>query len=405
MRAIMRQRARWMGAGLLLSLAACTGGERNYYEMSPYDADPVNTRIALTAERSGSADRAVRAWQRLQENTGHPMADLYLGRAYYDGRGVERDLGRSAQLFQAAYRKPWPRRGEAAYYLARQYDAGDGLPQDRARALALYQEAYASGAVLAALPLARAYDEGQGVPSDPARARELYERARALGDPRANLRLAQFALDDGASRAEVRELAKPGVSWLRGLVKDEDNSWAAMQLATIYDKGELAPADRELADRYLRDAAKYGSAVANVKMAEREDAAGDTKRGLSFWRRAAEGGHASGMVKVGFAALEDGKTAEGLEWLQKAAALGHPSAMVEIGRRELTGDGVAMDRADAQVQLEKAAAMGHPSAMYVLGRAYLDGAGLPKDRRKARTWLTQADAAGHPAAKRALAQL
>lgn len=405
MRAIARQLARRVSAGLILLVAACAGGERDYYEMSPYDADPVNTRVALAAERSGSAARAIRAWQRLQGNTGHPMADLYLGRAYYDGRGVDRDLGRSAELFQAAYRKPWPRRGEAAYYLARQYDAGDGLPRDRVRALSLYREAYESGTMLAALPLAKAYDEGQGVPRDPARARELFEQARALGDPRADLRLAQFAQGDGAAADEVQELAKPGVTWLRGLAKDEDNSWAAMQLATIYEKGELAPVDPELAYRYLRDAAKYGSAVANVKMAERDEATGNPKRALSFWRRAAEGGHASGMVKVGFAALKDDRTAEGLDWLKKAAALGHPSAMVEIGRRELTGEGVALDQADALVQLEKAAAKGHPSAMYVLGRAYLDGNGLPRDPKKARTWLTQADTAGHPAAKRALAQL
>lgn len=403
----MRTKPRGMAcvavAGLLL-LAACASRDRSFYEADPGDIDRTNLVVALAAQNRGDDAGAARAYARLLRNTGHPLAETMLGRYYAEGKGVPKDTTKAAELLQSAYAKNWPNRGLPAYYLARLYDSGDGVPEDKNKAFELYSFAYANRIRPAAYPLAVAYNEGVLAPKDTAKAKELFAVAAANGDPRGNLRVAEIDLAQGQPSEEVYKEARPAVAWLRDLAKD-DNDWAAYQLANIYTDGKLAPANPELAQRYTRDAAKYGNASANARMAEQEERDGDEKRALSYWRRAAEGGHPSGMVKLGFAAIDAGKEEEGLEWLKKAAALGHASAEAEIGRRELTGDGVTANPEDGVAMLKRAADAGHPSAMYSLGNAYANGEGVAKDPAQARLWYGKARDAGHPNAAKALRAL
>ena len=271
---------------------------------------------------------------------------MQLGRRYAEGQGVPKDTAKALQLLQSAYDKDWSGRAEAAYYLGRMYDDGNGVPEDKQKAFELFDYAWSKGVKQAAYPLARAYDEGVPVKADRSRALELYRAAAKNGDARAHLRLAELEAEDGAPKEQVYDEAAPGVAWLRGLAK-EDNDWAEGRLATIYEEGKVAPPDPELADRYLHDAAQHGNASANVKLAEREEQGGDPKKAMAYWRAAAEEGHPSGMVHTGFDAIDGGRTREGLSWLERAAALGHPSAMAEIGRRQLSGDGEPKTRRPA----------------------------------------------------------
>lgn len=385
-------------------LPACAPSERSFYEQDPGYADPINLRVAMDAQRRGDVDTAARAYTRILRNTGHPLAEMQLGRYYAEGQGVPKDPARAAELLQSAYAKQWPLRGFAAFYLGRLYEAGEGVPQDRQKAFELYRFSHARGERLPSFALARIYDEGELVPRDLPRARALYAEAAAVGDRRGDLRLAELMVEDGRPAADVHDRAAPAIIWLRELAR-ADNDWAAFQLANIYRDGKIAPADPTLADRYVREAAKYGNATANARVAEREEAEGDSKAALSHWRRAADGGHPSGMVKVGFALLDSGRYADGLEWLKKAAALGHPSAMAEVGRRRLVGDGMDRRPEEGVDLLQKASAMGHPSAMYALGEAYANGSGVPEDREQARQWFERAAAAGHSRAQVALAEL
>lgn len=404
MRSRLRRRLARGIVVLPLALAGCSGMQQAFYESDPAAYDFPNFHAALDAQSRGDDAAAARAYQRLYDNTKHPIAEVQLGRRYAEGQGVPKDTAKALQLLQSAYDKDWSGRAEAAYYLGRMYDDGNGVPEDKQKAFELFDYAWSKGVKQAAYPLARAYDEGVPVKADRSRALELYRAAAKNGDARAHLRLAELEAEDGAPKEQVYDEAAPGVAWLRGLAK-EDNDWAEGRLATIYEEGKVAPPDPELADRYLHDAAQHGNASANVKLAEREEQGGDPKKAMTYWRAAAEEGHPSGMVRTGFDAIDGGRTREGLSWLERAAALGHPSAMAEIGRRQLSGDGEPKDPAAGLAMLEKAAAMGHPSAMYALGQAYEDGNGVPKDKGKAREWFEKAQAAGHPNAAKALAQL
>lgn len=387
-----------------LAAAGCGTGLGTSYDADPLARDPTNLVVALDAQSRGDDKGAMRAYERLLRNSGHPLAEMEIGRRLADGRGAPKDPVRATALLQSAYEKDWPRRGDAAFFLARQVEAGAGTPKDPARAFALYRFARDRGVRLASFPLARAYEEGAVVPADPAQAAAYYREAATLGDARASLRLAELRLQAGDPPAAVHPVARDGVAWLRELAK-QDNDWAEMRLATIFAEGTLAPASEELAERYLRDAAKHGNASANVRLAEREEQAGQPKRALAHWRRAAEAGHTSALVKVGYAELDEGRTEAGLALMERAAAEGHPSAMVELGRRSLAGDGRPKDPEAGRALLVKAADLGHPSAMYALGQAYADGNGAPKSRAQARTWLERARTAGHPSAEKALAQL
>jgi TPR repeat protein len=242
------------------------------FTREPGDADRVNFKIALSAARRGNYEAAARAYARMYDHTGHPYAALQLGRYHAEGRGVPRDPAKAAEFFRASYERNWRGRGEAAYGLARLYDTGEGVPADKERAYALYSYAFEQGVTSAAFPLAKAFDEGSPVGPDRTRARTLYEVAAGAGEARAALRLAEIRLEDGASPVQARAVARPGVAWLRELAK-QDNDWAEMRLATIYQEGRLAEADPELADRYLRDAAKHGNGTANARLAERAERA------------------------------------------------------------------------------------------------------------------------------------
>jgi TPR repeat protein len=388
-----------------LALAGCGLNDRKlFYDSDPIGADPINFRIAFAAQRRGDDVTAAKLYQRSLNTTGHPMAALLLGRLYLEGKGVPEDPARAAQLFQIAYDKSWPGRGDAAFYLGRLYDSGSGVPEDKAKAFEYHTFARSQGVKGASYPLAVAYDEGRVVEPNRGMAIQLYQEAIQINEPRASLRLAELAAEEGAPAIQVHRTARPGIAWLRQLAS-ERNDWAEMRLATIYTEGKLAPPDPDLVTRYLSDAARHGNASANARMAERAEERGDSVMAMIHWRKAADGGHPSGMVRVGMAALQAGQVEEGLALLQKAAGMGHTSAMVEIGRRELTGDGLPADPADGIRLLTAAAELGHPSAMYTLGQLYADGKEVPKNMVTARRWLEQAQEAGHPNAAKALAQL
>ena len=101
-----------------------------------------------------------------------------LGRRYYHGEGVPKDLGKAAELYQKAADQGLDR---AQFNLGRLYEYGEGVPKDLGKAAELYQKAADQGFDRAQCGLAGFYYFGKAVPKDLGKAAEFFQKAADQG--------------------------------------------------------------------------------------------------------------------------------------------------------------------------------------------------------------------------------
>lgn len=82
-------------------------------------------------------------WIRKSAEQDGVYALLYLGRCYYEGRGVSRDYKQAVEYFHKA--KEEDISGAAAFLLSKCYRFGRGVPADVAKADSLLKEATEKG--------------------------------------------------------------------------------------------------------------------------------------------------------------------------------------------------------------------------------------------------------------------
>ena len=211
------------------------------------------------------------------------QAQFTLGRMYYKGDGVPRDLHEAARWFHKAAEQGHapaeealrrqdirqahkdniaaefeelarPRReallrraqegdAEARYELGEAYSSGElGLPEDEAQAIIWYRRAGEQDHVAAQRALAKRYQDGIGVPKDTAEALKWYRRAGELGDEISREKLAHmYRTGDGVPRDMQQALV-----WYRKLA--EGGSLNSMEeIAKIYAAGDGVPRDMQQA--------------------------------------------------------------------------------------------------------------------------------------------------------------
>ncbi|MDX1540347.1 MAG: hypothetical protein R3349_02975, partial [Geminicoccaceae bacterium] len=385
---------------------------------------------------TGDAEQAVETF-RTMAAAGLPRGLYELGKAYRDGRGVERDPLKAAALLEQAASLPSDQQPFAAYHLARMYQEGDGVRRDPKRARQLFEQSLRSGYDQAASSLGLMMVEGQGGPRAVDDGRLLLERAAAGGDVDAHLVLAETFGSHRHARAAVDILE---ARLADGDVEAGQRLWQLRQ----DDRWPLNDGDAALAA--LRRTAELDHPPALAALGERhiEEAVTeqDAARGLALLRRAAEHGEVDAMHTLGRALLEGGKIeprpGEAVRWLQAAAERGHPHAHAALGTAYLDGRGVRSDHdlaiahlseasvagldyaaaalgqallesgrqpARGMMLLETAAAAGDRTAMMTLGRAHRDGQTVARDPEQSLAWFRRAERAGHPDASDALAGL
>src|SRR3954463_9097258 len=219
MRSRLRRRLARGIVVLPLTLAGCSGIQQAFYESDPAVYDFPDFHAALDAQSRGDDAAAVRDYQRLYDNTKHPIAEVQLGRRYAEGQGVPKDTAKALQLLQSAYDKDWSGRAEAAYYLGRMYDDGNGVPQDKQKAFELFDYAWSKGSSRPptrwpgpTMRACRSRPTGAGRSSSTARRRRMATPARTSAWPSSRPRTAR-----PRSRSTTRpHLASPGCAvWPR----------------------------------------------------------------------------------------------------------------------------------------------------------------------------------------------
>lgn len=385
---------RAFGLALLvtLGLSAC---DVVYHQRPSASAD---RQIQQGREALSQGDRAAAlARYEAAAAQGDPFGEYKAAQLHAGGPASERDEARAIELTRSAAAKRSAIRPQAQALQARLI--ADEQPQE---ALALFRAADAAGADVPPGEMARLLiDQGLEAEAD-----AWLAKGRAQDDLialRLSLDRALAAGADAEAERHARHLARV----YRGLAQREGRSWAAWEVARLYDEGRALPRDLDEAIRWYEVAAEAGETRA-VRRLTRGFLQGydgfpvDAEAGRRWGERGVASGDVASTAYLGRALLtgrplaQDAARGEAL--LHEAAASGHSAAMTDLGRAYLTGDVLDRDVDRGLELLETAAADDNASALTTLGWAYWNGDPVARDPARARRLMQRARALGHPSA-------
>ncbi|MEI9904717.1 MAG: tetratricopeptide repeat protein [Asticcacaulis sp.] len=128
------------------------------------DAALAQTETAPSAPPAAAAPAATDINSLIDEaNTGNPIAESQLGRAYAAGDGLPQDDGLAMKWYQASAGHGYP---DAEFYIGQAYFLGRGVPQDYSTALSWFEKAAQQGNPDIQYLVGIMYTEGLGTPTD-----------------------------------------------------------------------------------------------------------------------------------------------------------------------------------------------------------------------------------------------
>jgi TPR repeat protein len=387
---------RALGLVVLLSVALPACGV--VYQQRP--STFADNRIQRGKAELSRGDRAAALAQyEAAAARGDPFGEYKAAQLHSGGPRGERDEARAIELLRSAVSKRSDIRPEAMALLARLI--ADDAP---AEALALFRDADAAGADVPPGQMAELLID-QGFDAEA-------ERWLAEGRAEDDLVALQLSLEraleadaDAAAERYARQLARV----YRDLAAVEGKSWAAWELARLYDVSEAMPRDLDAAIQWYTVAAEAGE-VRAIRRLTRGFLQGydgfpvDAAAGRRWGERGVEVGDVASTAYLGRALLTgaplEQDAARGEALLQTAAAARHSAAMTDLGRAYLSGDVLTQDIERGLGLLEAAAAADNASALTALGWAYWNGDHVERDPDRARRLMRQAQALGHPSAEK-----
>jgi TPR repeat protein len=191
---------------------------------------------------------------RASADKGDANAEFKLGRAYYHGEGVPKDLTKAFGLYQKSAQQG---NMKAENNLASMYRDGEGTPRDVAQATQWYQKAAEQGGALAQYNLAVILIH-QRKSRDPKEAAQWFEKAANQGVPQAQLELGRLYFTGDTGFAANSALA---AKWLEQPAA-AGNADAQEMLAELYQNGNGVPQDIKKAFNLYQGAANQGNATA-----------------------------------------------------------------------------------------------------------------------------------------------
>lgn len=239
---------------------------------------------------------------------GYVPAVTTLGKYYYMGRVVPRDLNQARTLFERAAEQNDP---GGQYFLGVMYATGAGVSEDQAKAADYFKKAAAQGLPIAQFALADQYAKGKGVEKNIDEAIRLYRGPANAGNVLAQVELAFVLLDSGKDQAE-------GIAWLKK-ASDQGFPVAKFVLANCYFKGIGVQKSEPEAFKLAKEAAEAGMPKAQGFLGE-----------LYYH------GVGTGQDYV-----------QSAKWFKEAAAWGDTVAMYRLASMYYEGHGVKKDKSEA----------------------------------------------------------
>jgi len=188
----------------------------------------------------------------------------------------------------------------------------------------------------------------------------------------------------GTGRKGTEESYKEAMSWFR-MAADLGNTWAMLNISTMYYFGFGAERDYREAESWIRKAMDLNNFyhVSSTLGYNRND-----------YRKVELTDDWKTVIHMGIIEFNDLGTEEGykdaLTWFRMAADLGSASAMNNIGIIYECGLGTEQDYKEALQWYRKAADLGNSMAMLNTSLLYFNGWGVEKDYREAMSWYRKA---------------
>ena len=178
---------------------------------------------------------------KLLANQGDIDAQNKLGAAYFNGKGVEKNIAEALRWFSQSAEKGY---AKAQYNLGIMYYVGQGVPQNQAEAVKWFSEAARQGLADAQYNLGVMYYQGAGITQNYPEALKLYSRAAQKGHALAQYNLGLMYLQ-GNSVPKDTVKAYMWLSLAAGqkvpeAVKNRDYLTAKMTGAQLADARKLA---------------------------------------------------------------------------------------------------------------------------------------------------------------------
>ena len=206
--------------------------------------------LFVTHEYVLSKEKAVE-YSKKAAAKGLSEGQLYLGIAYMEGAGVERDYRKAADLFRKSANQG---NSEARNSLGYLYSEGLGVRKDEAKAFKLFRNAASAGNANAMYQVGICYEFGAGVSEDLEKAMEWYTEAADGGDTFAMERL---GIIYRTGSAELPADPETSFEWFMSAAL-EGMLGAMRQVGLDYLEGFGVKKDREEGMKWLRLAASSG---------------------------------------------------------------------------------------------------------------------------------------------------
>lgn len=161
--------------------------------------------------------------------SGDAEAQIAIGMAYDQGKGVTQDRRKAAEWFGKAAAQGVP---QAQFNLGTMYDYGVGVRKNEAKALEFFEKAAVQGMADAQFNLANMYAEGRGTPQDLRKAITWYDRAGIQGMTRAQYNLG-LLYAKGAKKQGLMPNSVKAYAWVSLAAADGDP--AAIKLRDLIE--------------------------------------------------------------------------------------------------------------------------------------------------------------------------
>ena len=336
--------------------------------------------------------------------------------AYHAG-----DYRRAFTLFE-----PQAKRGfaEAQVFLGRMYENGHGVDASRERALLWYRRAVAQGNIearaaieaIGGVPLATGPKPLTGAALVPMATPNAGQPA---GNPSGKPPPIQsdderlIAMLDGRlpyDRTRAPQLAE---ALKRRAETGHANSAAALGLYFESPLPAASHPDVISAARWYARAAELGHPLAANHLGalyfEGRGVLRDFEQAARLYRVSAEGGYAIGQYNLALMLGQGRGTApdvpQMLDWLKKSAAQRYPRAQAQLARLYLEGVAVEKDAIEAGRLFLAAAQAGNTVAQYWYGQMITAGNGVTRDLAIGAEWIIKAADAGMPLAQQEAAAI
>ena len=223
--------------------------------------DPNNIRLSYQLGRALEAGKqfqeAVANYRAAAEKK-YIRAQVAMGYAYGEGKGVPRDAAESVRWFRLAADNKDP---IAQYYVGWSYESGDGMEKNEAEAARWYRLAAEQGFAGGQVALGELYDTGKGVAKDDAEAARWYRLAAEQGDPAGQTALGLlYALGEGVTK-DPAEAAR-----LYRMAAEQGHGPGQVNLALMYRDGKGVVKDYAESARLSRLAAEQGESAGQINL-------------------------------------------------------------------------------------------------------------------------------------------